>query len=84
MLLVWEVEWAPEPVWTGAEILAHTGIRSPDRPAVTTELSRPIFENLINKTFFYILYFNERFIGQFVRTISVNDWLNKCGDLFNF
>jgi len=25
--------WAPEPVWTSAEILASTVIRSPDRPA---------------------------------------------------
>jgi hypothetical protein len=25
--------WAPGPVWTGAENLAHTGFRSLDRPA---------------------------------------------------
>jgi len=25
--------WAPRLVWTGAENLAYTGIRSPDRPA---------------------------------------------------
>ena len=25
--------WAPGPVWTGAENLVHTAIRSPDRPA---------------------------------------------------
>ena len=31
--LVYEVGWALRPVWTGAEILAPTGIRSPDRPA---------------------------------------------------
>jgi hypothetical protein len=28
-----EAGWAPGPVWTGAENLALTGIRSPDRPA---------------------------------------------------
>jgi hypothetical protein len=28
-----EAGWAPGPVWMGAEILAFTGIRSPDRPA---------------------------------------------------
>jgi hypothetical protein len=28
---VQEAGWAPGPVWTGAENLAHTGIRSPDR-----------------------------------------------------
>jgi hypothetical protein len=31
--IVQEAEWAPGPVWTGAENLAPTGIRSPDRPA---------------------------------------------------
>ena len=30
--IVQEAGWAPGPVWTGAENLAHTGIRSPDRP----------------------------------------------------
>ena len=33
VLIVQEVEWAPGPVWTGAEKLAPTGFRSPDRPA---------------------------------------------------
>jgi len=31
--IVQEGGWAPGPVWTGAENLAPTGIRSPDRPA---------------------------------------------------
>jgi hypothetical protein len=31
--IVQEAGWAPGPVWTGAENLALTGIRSPDRPA---------------------------------------------------
>jgi hypothetical protein len=30
--IVYEAGWAPGTVWTGAENLAHTGIRSPDRP----------------------------------------------------
>ena len=43
--IVQEAGWAPGPVWTGAENLAPTGIRSPDRPAlssvaVPTELPR--------------------------------------------
>jgi hypothetical protein len=33
VLMVQEAGWNPGPVWTGAENLAHTGIRSPDRPA---------------------------------------------------
>jgi len=31
--IVQDVWWAPGPVWTGAENLAPTGIRSPDRPS---------------------------------------------------
>ena len=33
--------WAPGPVWTGAENLAATGMRSPDRPSCSESLSRP-------------------------------------------
>jgi hypothetical protein len=31
--IAYEAEWAPGPVWTGAENLVLTHIRSPDRPA---------------------------------------------------
>ena len=31
--IVQEAGWAPGPVWTGAENLTRTGIRSADRPA---------------------------------------------------
>jgi hypothetical protein len=34
--IVQEAGWAPGPVWTGAENLAPTGIRSPGRPARTS------------------------------------------------
>ena len=37
---VQEAGWAPGPVWTGAENLAPTGIRSPDRPARGESLYR--------------------------------------------
>jgi hypothetical protein len=37
---VYEVGWATGPVWAGAENLAATGIRSPDRPARSHSLSR--------------------------------------------
>jgi len=36
--IVQETGWAPGPVWTGAENLADTGIRSPDRPARSQSL----------------------------------------------
>ena len=44
--IVQEAGWAPGPVWTGAENLAPTGIRSSDRPAcssvaIPTELLGP-------------------------------------------
>ena len=35
-----EAGWAPRPVWTGAENLAPTGIRSPDRPVRSQSLYR--------------------------------------------
>ena len=38
--IVQEAGWAPGPVWTGAEKLAPTEIRSPDRPASSESLYR--------------------------------------------
>ena len=38
--IVQEAEWAPGPVWTGAENLTPTGIRSPDRQARSQSLYR--------------------------------------------
>jgi hypothetical protein len=35
---VQEAGWASGPVWKGAENLAPTGIRSPDRPALNQSL----------------------------------------------
>jgi hypothetical protein len=36
--IIQEAGWAPGPVWTGAENLAPTGIRSSDRPARSQSL----------------------------------------------
>ena len=38
--IVQEAGWASGPVWTGAENLAVTGIRSPDPPASSQSLYR--------------------------------------------
>jgi len=38
--IVQEAGWAPGPVWTSAENLVLTGIRSPDRPARSQSLYR--------------------------------------------
>ena len=35
-----EAEWAPGPVWTGAENLGPAGIRSPERPTRSESLYR--------------------------------------------
>ena len=48
--IVQEPGWAPGPVWTGAENLDPTGIRSQDRPtrssvAIPTELRRPTLKD---------------------------------------
>ena len=47
--IVQEAGWASGPVWTGAENLASTGIRSPDRPArrqALYELRYPAHRNI--------------------------------------
>jgi hypothetical protein len=54
-----EVGWAPGPVWTGAENLAPTGIRSPDRPArssvaIPTELPSPLLYLDPSKIYFAV------------------------------
>jgi hypothetical protein len=36
--IVQEAGWAPWPVWMGVENLAHTGIPSPDHPALSESL----------------------------------------------
>ena len=38
--IVQEAGWAPGPVWTGAENLAHNDIRSSDRPGRSESLYR--------------------------------------------
>ena len=38
--IIQEAGWAPRTVWTGAENLAFTGIRSTDRPACIESLYR--------------------------------------------
>ena len=43
-----EAGWSPGPVWTGAENLVPTGIRSPDRPARSESLYRLSYNNSNN------------------------------------
>jgi hypothetical protein len=41
-----EAGWASGPVWTGAENLATTGIRSPDRPACSQSISHRVYAKM--------------------------------------
>ena len=52
--IVQEAGWAPGPVWTGAENLAPTGIRSPARPARSESLYR-LTLSLNNVWWIYLL-----------------------------
>ena len=48
--ILYEDGWAPGPVWTGAENLAPTGIRSPDRPASSELLYRLLYPSPISQS----------------------------------
>ena len=50
--IVQEAGWTPGPVWTGAENLALTGIRFPDRPARSELLHRAIHGQQIARNAF--------------------------------
>jgi len=51
--IVQEAGWAPGPVWTGAENLASTGIRSQDSPARSQSLYRLSYPVHMNCTVNY-------------------------------
>ena len=56
--IVQEAVWNPGSVWTGAENLATTGIRSPDRPARSESLYRLSYRGrqlVIQLQFIYII-----------------------------
>ena len=56
--IVQEAGWAPGPVWTGAENLAPTGIRSPDRRARSQSLYRLSYRaHTVNKVIFSLACF---------------------------
>ena len=58
--IVQEARTAPGPVWTGAENLAPTGIRSPDRPACSQSLYRlryPAYQHVRDLSYFTLIHF---------------------------
>jgi len=78
VLIVQEAGWAPGPVWTGAENLAATGIRSPDRPAHSQSLYRLSYPahkyyviHSLNPSYIYNCF--ETFIGSPNKRSSFTD-----------
>jgi len=68
---VQEAGWVPGPVWTGAENIAPTGIRSPDRPArssvaMPTELHGP--QTVLHTRFLFVL---KHFLGSVIWLANV-------------
>jgi hypothetical protein len=57
-----EVGWAPGPVWTGAENLTPTGIRSFYRPVCSESLYRLRYPGLFSSNIVIILYLFNEFI----------------------
>ena len=57
--IVQEAGWAPGPVWTSAENLTPTGIRSPDSPArsqLLYQLRYPAYSNTYIKQNYNLLF----------------------------
>jgi len=53
--IVQEAEWAPGTVWTGAENIFPTGLRSPDRPALGQSLYRLSYRAHCSRKLSFIL-----------------------------
>ena len=65
---VQEAGWAPGPVWFGAENLASTGIRSPERPAGSESLySTPPLD-------LHGLFYGGLYLFRRVRKIAKSDY----------
>ena len=77
-LYVQKAGWAPGPFWTGAENLASTGIRSPDRPARSQSLyplsypAHTLYKAMLQMQHFpnFFLKFKSSFLAK--RVFSIN------------
>jgi hypothetical protein len=86
--IVQEAGWAPRSVWTGAENLSPTGIRSPDRPARSQSLYRLRYPahvytinltNILNVTASWIRYFHTRLLFLVLKALVW--WLPLIDDV---
>ena len=80
--------WAPGPVWTGAEILVTTGIRTPDRhtrsqslcqlgcpgPYIDQCFDKLFITPVVQNLFFYISFFFPlgAAVAQLIRCCATN------------
>ena len=73
---VQEAGWAPGLAWAGAENLAPTGIRSPDRPARSESLYRLSYRGPLSSMYLCInLMQNVRNFSEQLRNIGKNSGL---------
>ena len=80
--IVREDGWAPGPVWTGAENLAATGIRSPDRPAHSQALYRlsyPAHNNCYTGKSISITYSENVFVALVIQHAMRMHRIVICG-----
>ena len=68
---VYENVWVPRPVLTGAENLANTGIRSPDRPARRESLYRPRYPGPQQRKILTSNYVGTSILPEQLRSLSV-------------
>ena len=60
--IVQEAGWPPGPFWTGAENLAPTGIRFPDRPALSESQYRLSYPGPLDKMEYTVKMYNTIFL----------------------
>jgi len=72
-----EAGWAPRPVWTGAENLAPTGIRSPAHPARSQSLYRLSYPGPQAKCRIRIWSYTTIIFSYNV----AHDWMQQCDTL---
>ena len=74
--IVQEVGWAPRPVWTGAQNLAPTGIRSPDRLACSQSLHRLSYRAHMTGSVRLFIFFVTYIHGSLRKAISPPPLIN--------
>jgi hypothetical protein len=87
--IVQQAGWAPGPVWTGAENLASTGIRSPDRPAHSQLLYRLSYPAIYVYSLVHMYHTMKICVGMGLKrhifitlTLGCDEWSIYCCNCF--